>query len=114
MLWKSAKLEVEGVIRETCDKVLSDPEVSREKRDLRAAAMQLMGEVSVTRAIADKRWIVGSQETKGAVGRERLYHNTASHNPLGATTLHAPCPFIFSPLPVTVAAKPTPLLPTTR
>jgi hypothetical protein len=44
-LWKGAKLEVESVIRETCDNVLSDPNVSREKRDLRAAALGLMGEV---------------------------------------------------------------------
>lgn len=45
-LWKGAKLEVESVIRETCDRVLGDPSVSREKRDLRAAALGLMGEVS--------------------------------------------------------------------
>ncbi|KAL1412658.1 DnaJ-like protein [Vanrija albida] len=44
VLWKGAKLEVESVVRETCDKVLSDPNVSREKRDLRASALNLMGE----------------------------------------------------------------------
>lgn len=45
-LWKGAKMEVESVIRETCDKVLSDPTVSRQKRDLRAAALGLMADVS--------------------------------------------------------------------
>ena len=43
-LWKGAKLEVESVIREACDKVLSDPTASRQTRQLRAAAMNLMGE----------------------------------------------------------------------
>lgn len=43
-LWKGAKLEVESVLRETCDLVLGDPAVPREKRDLRAAALHLMGE----------------------------------------------------------------------
>ncbi|WVF68018.1 hypothetical protein IAT40_002780 [Kwoniella sp. CBS 6097] len=43
-LWKGAKLEVEGIIRETCDKVLSDPSVPKEKRDMRALALGLMAE----------------------------------------------------------------------
>ncbi|OCF30716.1 chaperone regulator [Kwoniella heveanensis BCC8398] len=43
-LWKGAKLEVEGVIRETCDKVLSDPSVPKEKRDMRAVALGLMSD----------------------------------------------------------------------
>ncbi|WVQ95578.1 hypothetical protein IAU59_002675 [Kwoniella sp. CBS 9459] len=43
-LWKGAKLEVEGVIRETCDKVLSDSTVPKEKRDMRAIALGLMSE----------------------------------------------------------------------
>ncbi|BEJ15054.1 hypothetical protein CspHIS471_0408210 [Cutaneotrichosporon sp. HIS471] len=47
-LWKGAKMEVESVIRETCDKVLSDPTVSREKRELRAAAMGLMGDAFIS------------------------------------------------------------------
>ena len=45
-LWKSAKLEVESVIRETCDRLLGDPKVSKEKLRLRAVALELMGEVS--------------------------------------------------------------------
>ncbi|KAL7422956.1 DnaJ-like protein [Cryptotrichosporon argae] len=46
-LWKGAKLEVEGVIRETAEKVLSDPNVSKEKRELRAVALDMMGEAFV-------------------------------------------------------------------
>ncbi|CED83111.1 Molecular chaperone (DnaJ superfamily) [Phaffia rhodozyma] len=42
-LWKSAKMEVESVIRETCDRILSQPEVSREKLRLRAVGLELMG-----------------------------------------------------------------------
>jgi hypothetical protein len=43
-LWKGAKLEVEGVVREACDKVLADTSASRHTRELRAAAMNLMGQ----------------------------------------------------------------------
>ncbi|KAL7414505.1 X-domain of DnaJ-containing-domain-containing protein [Mrakia frigida] len=43
-LWKSAKLEVESVIRETCDRLLADPKLSKEKLRLRAVALELMGE----------------------------------------------------------------------
>ncbi|WWC72635.1 uncharacterized protein I206_106599 [Kwoniella pini CBS 10737] len=43
-LWKGAKLEVESVVRETCEKVLTEPSVSREKLHLRAHALGLMAE----------------------------------------------------------------------
>lgn len=43
-LWKGAKLEVESVVREVCDKVLADPATTSEKRQLRAAALGLMGD----------------------------------------------------------------------
>ncbi|KAK1923260.1 chaperone regulator [Papiliotrema laurentii] len=43
-LWKGAKLEVESVVREAADKVLSDPAVSAEKRHLRAIALGYMAE----------------------------------------------------------------------
>ncbi len=45
-IWKGAKLEVESVVREVCDKVLYDVSVPQGKRDLRAVALQMMGEVS--------------------------------------------------------------------
>ncbi|GJE93563.1 DnaJ-domain-containing protein [Phanerochaete sordida] len=43
-LFKGAKLEIESVLRETCDRVLEDPAVPRQKATLRAVAMQILGE----------------------------------------------------------------------
>jgi hypothetical protein len=44
-IWKGAKLEVESVIRETCDKVLNDPSVDEKKKYMRSVGLKLMGEV---------------------------------------------------------------------
>lgn len=35
-LFKGTKLEVESILRETCERVLTDPNISREKAQLRA------------------------------------------------------------------------------
>ncbi|KAJ7119499.1 DnaJ-domain-containing protein [Mycena epipterygia] len=43
-LFKGAKLEIESVLRETCERVLEDPTITREKANLRAVAMQMLGE----------------------------------------------------------------------
>ncbi|OJT09248.1 hypothetical protein TRAPUB_14323 [Trametes pubescens] len=43
-LFKGAKLEVESVLREACDRILEDPNVPRTKAQLRAVALQLLGE----------------------------------------------------------------------
>ncbi|KAF5313824.1 hypothetical protein D9619_013033 [Psilocybe cf. subviscida] len=43
-LFKGTKLEVESVLREVCDRVLGDTAVSRDKAQLRAVALQLLGE----------------------------------------------------------------------
>ncbi|KAG2072512.1 DnaJ-domain-containing protein [Suillus decipiens] len=43
-LFKGTKLEIESVLRETCDRVLEDPTVSRPKAQMRAVAMQILGE----------------------------------------------------------------------
>ncbi|EKM51214.1 uncharacterized protein PHACADRAFT_263235 [Phanerochaete carnosa HHB-10118-sp] len=43
-LFKGTKLEIESVLRETCDRVLEDPSISRAKATLRAVAMQILGE----------------------------------------------------------------------
>lgn len=43
-LFKGAKLEIESVLRETCDRVLEDPSIPRAKATLRAVAMQILGE----------------------------------------------------------------------
>ncbi|TFK35905.1 DnaJ-domain-containing protein [Crucibulum laeve] len=43
-LFKGTKLEVESVLRETCDRVLTDANITREKAQLRAVALQILGE----------------------------------------------------------------------
>ncbi|KAF9270539.1 DnaJ-domain-containing protein [Marasmius fiardii PR-910] len=43
-LFKGAKLEIESVLRETCDRVLEDPGLTRNKAQLRATALQILGE----------------------------------------------------------------------
>jgi len=43
-LFKGAKLEIESVLRETCERVLEDPTITRGKANLRAVAMQMLGE----------------------------------------------------------------------
>jgi len=44
-LFKGTKLEVESILREVCDRILEDPIVPREKAELRAVALQILGEV---------------------------------------------------------------------
>lgn len=41
---QGTKLEIESVLRETCDRVLEDPSLSRYKAQLRAVALQILGE----------------------------------------------------------------------
>lgn len=43
-LFKGTKLEIESVLRETCDRVLEDLTISRSKAQMRAVAMQILGE----------------------------------------------------------------------
>ncbi|KAI0641802.1 DnaJ-domain-containing protein [Trametes meyenii] len=43
-LFKGAKLEIESVLRETCDRILEDPTIPRPKAQLRAVALQILGE----------------------------------------------------------------------
>lgn len=62
-LWKSAKLEVESVIRETCDRLLGDPKVSKEKLRLRAVALELMGEAYMSvKKENDPAGVLGDKE----------------------------------------------------
>jgi len=41
---QGAKLEIDSVLRETCDRVLNDPVISRNTAVLRAAALQTLGD----------------------------------------------------------------------
>jgi hypothetical protein len=43
-LFKGTKLEVESVLRETCDRILQDPSLPPGKAHLRAVALQILGE----------------------------------------------------------------------
>ena len=43
-LFKGAKLEIESVLRETCDRVLMNPSLTQEKMHLRALALQILGD----------------------------------------------------------------------
>ncbi len=44
---KGTKLEIESVLREVCDRILTDPAVPRDKAQLRAVALQMLGEAYV-------------------------------------------------------------------
>ncbi|KAF9942271.1 hypothetical protein BGZ75_004667 [Mortierella antarctica] len=44
-LWKGSKLEVEGVLRDVCDKALSDPSVPKATLLKRASALKIIGAV---------------------------------------------------------------------
>ncbi|KAF9329992.1 hypothetical protein BG006_007011 [Podila minutissima] len=44
-LWKGSKLEVEGVLRDVCDKTLSDPTVPKTTLIKRASALKIIGAV---------------------------------------------------------------------
>lgn len=46
--FQGTKLEVESVLRETCDRVLGDPNITREKAQLRAIALQILGQAYMT------------------------------------------------------------------
>ncbi|KAJ7280326.1 X-domain of DnaJ-containing-domain-containing protein [Mycena rebaudengoi] len=80
-LFKGAKLEIESVLRETCERVLEDPNITRDKANLRAVAMQMLGEAyaGVTKdgqAIGDDSEYVrvetrGSRDSTGARRRAR-------------------------------------------
>lgn len=44
-LFKGAKLEVESVIREVCDRILHEKGLSEQELDNRASALEILGEV---------------------------------------------------------------------
>ncbi|CDO68544.1 hypothetical protein BN946_scf184998.g41 [Trametes cinnabarina] len=70
-LFKGAKLEIESVLRETCDRVLEDPDIPREKAQLRAVALQILGEayLSVRKEEDERR-----EESEMALAAEEKYN----------------------------------------
>ncbi|KAJ7186773.1 X-domain of DnaJ-containing-domain-containing protein [Mycena filopes] len=72
-LFKGAKLEIESVLRETCERVLEDPTITRDKATLRAVAMQMLGEAyaNVTKegqAIGDDSEYVRVETRRSSTG----------------------------------------------
>jgi hypothetical protein len=67
-------LEVESIVRETSEKVLSDPTVSREKRELRAVALGMMGEVSLTGHRGESNEADANRHTS-PYGKREKHHN---------------------------------------
>lgn len=68
-------MEVESVLRETCDRVLEDPTIPPAKAELRAVALQILGEAY---ASAKKEGENGTEEseyvkvdTKGSRERDK-------------------------------------------
>jgi hypothetical protein len=41
---QGAKLEIESVLRETCDRILTAPNITRDQAQMRAVALQILGE----------------------------------------------------------------------
>lgn len=44
-IWRGSKLEVESVLREVCDRVLTDPTVPRETLKNRALGLKIIGSI---------------------------------------------------------------------
>ncbi|GLB43009.1 putative dnaJ-domain-containing protein [Lyophyllum shimeji] len=74
-LFKGTKLEIESVLRETCDRVLEDPNVTRDKAQLRAVALQILGEAYMAARKDDQPHNEDSEyvkvETKTSRAREK-------------------------------------------
>ncbi|KAF8063597.1 X-domain of DnaJ-containing-domain-containing protein, partial [Lyophyllum atratum] len=73
-LFKGTKLEIESVLRETCDRILEDPNVTREKAQLRAVALQILGEAFLSARKDEQAQTDDSEyvrvETKNSRARE--------------------------------------------
>ncbi|KAF7792272.1 hypothetical protein EIP86_003308 [Pleurotus ostreatoroseus] len=63
-LFKGTKLEVESVLRETCDRVLEDPSVQRHIAQLRAVALQILGEAYMSVKKDDEQEAAESEYVK--------------------------------------------------
>ncbi|KAF9458099.1 X-domain of DnaJ-containing-domain-containing protein [Collybia nuda] len=72
---EGTKLEVESVLRETCERVLADPSISREKSHLRAVALQILGEAFMSVKKDDQAHQEDSEyvkvETKNSRARDK-------------------------------------------
>jgi len=70
LLFQGAKLEIESVLRETCDRVLEGGEITREKAQLRAVALQILGEA----------YMAVKKEGNGALSEDTDYVKVETKN----------------------------------
>lgn len=69
-LFKGTKLEIESVLRDVCDRVLEDVSITREKGQLRAVALQIMGEA----------FMATKKDAAGEVGDDSEYVKVETKN----------------------------------
>lgn len=64
-------MEIESVLRETCDKLLEDPSITLTKANLRAVALQILGEAYMSARKEDEERKEENEyvriDTKGSV-----------------------------------------------
>ena len=70
LLLQGTKLEIESVLRETCDRVLEDAGITREKAQLRAMALQILGEA----------YMAVKKEGNGALSEDAEYVKVETKN----------------------------------
>jgi hypothetical protein len=70
LLRQGTKLEIESVLREVCDTILTDPTISPDKAQLRAVALQMLGEAYVG---VKKDTPSSNPLVNGATGEESEY-----------------------------------------
>ncbi|EGG08542.1 uncharacterized protein MELLADRAFT_61850 [Melampsora larici-populina 98AG31] len=80
-LFKGAKLEVESVIREVCDRILEDPGLSREQARKRAVALEILGSVYET---------AQNKNGEDPLGLESGYVKVDKKKPTSTTTTSTP------------------------
>ncbi|KAF4622129.1 hypothetical protein D9613_009098 [Agrocybe pediades] len=71
-LFKGTKLEVESILREVCERILEDPTIDRQKSQLRAVALQLLGEAYMN--------VKKDGSTPGGVGDDSDYVKVETKN----------------------------------
>lgn len=92
---QGAKLEVEAVVREACEQVLTDPSVPREKLVLRATALELAAEA----------FLGIKKESSESIEEFVKVETPSSKPPPPTTTKSAPAPSV-PPRPTPASTRP--------
>lgn len=80
-LFKGAKLEVESVIREVCDRILEDPKLSRQQARKRAVALDILGSVYETAQNKNGEDPLGLESGYVKVDKKKPTTNTNTNTP---------------------------------